>query len=129
MADNKFSDDNSITVSPDGYLEVKFVGQQTDDSFRRIYSEALPFIEQITASGKALLGLFDLSQQTGFSLSSDKMALELLEKIPYTKIAMFQVPYHEVAQGIIMATGKGDKTKIFDTREQALAWLLAPAQS
>lgn len=116
---------NKIFLNPEGYIEIVLVGDQTAQSFERVYQEAEPIIEQLKTQGKPLYALFDLSKQTGFSLSSDKAALELLEEVDYDRIAMYSVPHQDVTKGIIMATGKADKTKIFETRDQALTWLLA----
>ena len=115
---------NSVSLHPDGYIEITLHGYQTAESFLKVYQEAAPLILQIQSDNKPLLGLCDLTNQTGFSLGSDKLAMEYLEKIPYDKIAMFHVPHLEVTQGIILAMGKSHNTKIFDTRGAALEWLL-----
>lgn len=115
---------NKVFHHSDGYIEIVLHGKQTGESFKKIYDDALPFIKEIDWASKPLLGLCDLTNQTGFSLSSDKVAMEYLEKIDYDKLAMFNVPHMEVTKGIIIAMGKSDNTKIFDSREEAVAWLL-----
>lgn len=116
---------NKVFINPEGYLEIALVGDQSEGSFRRLYSDAVPLIEEFRTKNNDLLCLFDLTHDTGFTLGSNKVAMELLESTPYDKIAMFNVPHAEVTKGIILAIGKSDKTKIFKNREEAVAWLLS----
>jgi hypothetical protein len=118
------AEENTVQLNKDGYIEVIVIGSQTGDSFRRIYSDALPFIDQLAKDNKPLLGLIDLTKETGFSVDSNKAALKLLEDLPYERIAMVHPPFPEVTSGIIVAMGKSDNTKVFKTKEEALKWLL-----
>jgi hypothetical protein len=123
------NDQNKIFINPDGYIEIVLVGEQTGEDFLSIYKQAKPLIEKVHESGKPLYGLCDLSRQSGFTLSSDRVAMEHLEEINYDRMAMYGVPHKEVTKGIIMAIGKWHNTKIFDNREEALKWLLSPASA
>ncbi len=116
---------DQIFLNPDGYIEVKLVGDQTAEMFQSIYADYLSLEEKLRSQDKPILALFDVSQETGFSLSSNKAALEILENANYDRIAMYAVPHYKVTEGIIAATGKSANTKLFPTREEALAWLLA----
>lgn len=115
---------DKIFLNPEGYIEIKLVGDQTPEMFTNIYADYLNIEEELRSQGKPILALFDVSQETGFSLSSNKAALELLEKANYDKIAMYQVPHYKVTEGIIAATGKSENTKLFPDRGSALTWLL-----
>lgn len=114
---------DSIFINPDGYIEIKLVGKQTEGEFRRIYAEALPLMDQARDKFGKVLCLFDMTEETGFTIGSNKVAMEILEEAPYDKIAMYNVPFYEVAKGIIIAIGKGDRTKLFKTRREAVEWL------
>ena len=116
---------DQIFLNPDGFIEIKLIGDQTPEMFQNIYADYQGIEEKLRAEGKPILALFDASQETGFSLSSNKAALEILEQANYDRIAMYAVPHYKVTEGIIAATGKSDNTKLFATREEALAWLLA----
>jgi hypothetical protein len=116
--------DNKVFLSPEGYIEVVLYGDQNGESFLQIYEKAKPLIDKILSQNKPLLGLGNLTNQSSFSLSSDKVAMEYLEKIPYDKMALYGVPHIEVTKGIIMAMGKSSNTKIFENRKEALDWLL-----
>ena len=115
---------NKAFINPDGYIEVLMVGDQTEESFQKIYDLAKPLLDKLKSEGKPLLGLIDMSKEGSYSIASDKRALQLLEGITYDKLAMCSAPHKAVAEGIIMAMGRGNNTKIFDTRQEALAWLL-----
>jgi hypothetical protein len=116
---------NSVFINKDGLVEIILVGDQSEETFRQSYYEVLPLIEKLKSQKKRMYGLIDMSQQTGYSLSSDKAALDILEELDYDKLAMCNVPHHHVAQGIIQAIGKDHNTKIFSDRTDALAWLHA----
>jgi hypothetical protein len=117
--------ENKVFLNPAGYIEVTFIGHQTGDTFKDVHEKVLPIIAEVKSQGKPLRGLFDLTQQTGYSLNSDKAALQFLEEINYDRIAMYHVSHAEVTKMIIMAIGKSENTKLFDSREEALAWLMA----
>jgi hypothetical protein len=116
---------NSVYINKDGLVEIILIGDQSEATFKRSYYEVQPLIESLKSKKKPLYGLIDMSQQTGYSLASDKAALDILETLTYDKLAMCNVPHHHVAQGIIQAIGKDHNTKIFSDRNDALAWLHA----
>jgi len=116
---------NSVFINKDGYVEIALIGDQSEETFKRSYYEVLPLIEKLKGAKKPMYGLMDMSQETGYSLASDKAALEILESLDYDKLAMCNVPHRHVAQGIIQAIGRDHNTKIFGNRTDALAWLHA----
>lgn len=116
---------NSVFLNKDGIVEIVLIGDQSEATFRHSYYEVIPLIDKLKSLKKPLYGLMDMSQETGYSLASDKAALDILESLDYDKLAMCNVPHHHVAQGIIQAIGKDHNTKIFGNRTDALAWLHA----
>jgi hypothetical protein len=117
---------DKIFLNPEGFIEVVLVGDQTAQMFESIYADSIPLLDELKEQNKPALCLFDLTAETGFSLSSNKAALEILERTNYDKIAMYNVPHYKVTEGIILATGKDDRTKLFKSRDEAVAWLLKP---
>lgn len=115
---------NTIRLMPEGYVEADLVGEQTPETFRKVYEDAQPFIAKLKAEGRPLLGLIEMSRQTGYSISSDKAALQMLETLEYDKLALCNAPHADVTKGIILALDRNDKTRFFDIREEAVAWLL-----
>lgn len=116
---------NRVFYNPDGYIEVVLVGEQSNATFIKIYEGIEPIRQELNSKNMPLLCLFDLGQLTGFSIESGKAAIGLLESTEYDKVAMFATPHQEFTQGVIMASGKGDTTKIFKTRKEAVKWLLS----
>lgn len=116
---------NSVFINKEGFVEVILIGNQSEETFKHSYYEVLPLIDKLRAAKKPMYGLIDMSQQTGYSLASDKAALEILESMDYDKLAMCNVSHRSVTQGIIQAIGRDHNTKIFNSRTDALAWLHA----
>jgi hypothetical protein len=119
-------DFGSVTLEPDGYVAVALVGDQTYQTVDALCHETLRVVDQLKISQKPLLGLVDLSRQTGFNTGSNKAALESLSKIGYERAALVSNNklFGELAKAIIKALGKDDQTMFFKTREEAVAWLL-----
>lgn len=116
----------TVTLEPEGYVKVALVGDQTYQTIDALYKEAARYARELAGEGKPLLGLVDLSQQGGYTTGSNKAALEALSKIDYDRAAL--VGGNEVlaglAQMIIKALGKNDRTRFFETVEEAVPWLL-----
>jgi hypothetical protein len=119
------SDQNKVFVNDEGIIEVVLIGDQTEASFKHAYDRVQPLIMKLQAEGKPVYGLIDMTEETGYSLASDKAALDILESLTYDKLAMCNAPHAGVAKGIILATGREDNTKLFTSRDDALAWLHA----
>ncbi len=115
---------NRVFLNPQGWIEMVLVGPQTGETFRQSYEQVLPLLVQLKNEGKLAMGLVDGTEQTGYSLGSDRAALEYLENTQYDRIAMYHIPHAEVTKGIILAIGKSDTTKLFDSRAEAVAWLM-----
>src|SRR3954470_16418564 len=116
----------SVTLEPEGYVNVEFVGDQNYQTVDELCREVLVFVDKLTGEHKPLLGLVDLSRQTGFNTGSNRAALESLSKINYDKAALVSDNdlFASLAKMIIKALGKDDRTKFFGTREEAVAWLM-----
>ena len=119
-------DYGSVTLKPEGYVVVALVGDQTYQTVDALCRETVKFVDNLKVSRKPLLGLVDLSLQTGFNTGSNKAALESLSQIDYERAALVSDNklFGELAKAIIKALGKDDRTKFFRTREEAVAWLL-----
>jgi len=116
----------SVALEPEGYVLIQFVGDQNYQTVDELCREVLKFVDRLQGEHKPLLGLVDLSRQTGFNTGSNKAALESLSKVNYDKAALVSDNdlFAGLAKMIIKALGKDDRTKFFETREEAVAWLL-----
>ncbi|HEY2003756.1 MAG TPA: STAS/SEC14 domain-containing protein [Candidatus Saccharimonadia bacterium] len=117
---------NSVSLQPQGYILVKLVGKQDFLSMDEVAKQCKELTDQIRMQRKPILGLVDFSQDQGFSTGTNKAVMRALEEIEYDRIAMFgtNAVLGEVTKTVIAALGKADRTKVFGTREEALAWLL-----
>jgi hypothetical protein len=116
----------TVTLEPEGYVCVALIGDQNYQTIDELYHETVKYVDQLRGAGKPLLGLVDLSKQTGFNTGSNKAALESLSKIEYDRAALVSDNklFADLAQMIIQALGKNDRTKFFTTTEEAVPWLL-----
>jgi len=116
----------TVTLEPEGYVCVALVGDQTYQTVDALCQQTLEYVDRLRGEQKPLLGLVDLSQQTGFNTGSNKAALESLTKINYDKAALVSDNelFGSLAKLIIKALGKDERTKFFSDREEAVAWLL-----
>jgi hypothetical protein len=116
-----------VSLNPDGYLEVVASGDQNEDSWKKVYKDAEPLLNQLRTKGQPINALIDLTNMGGFTTGSNKSAMDILEHLDYQKIAMVIVnpALNEVVKLIILAMGKDENTKLFHTRDEAVAWLLA----
>jgi UDP-N-acetylmuramyl pentapeptide synthase len=121
---------NSITYNPDGYADIAIIGDQTYMTFVNVKNDADDILDRLSQEGRPRLVLIDLSQQGSHSADTNRAAMEMMEVSNYDKIALYGASkiLEEITKAIIMAMGKGHKTKIFATRDDALAWLKAPIQ-
>ena len=124
------TDANRIFLNPDGYIEVAIVGDQTHMAFERLHYDAADLMELLEKQGKKRLGLIDVSKEGDFSPESNKAAMQILESLPYDKLAIFGVNKVRaaVARAVILAIGKSGNTKLFVDRQSALDWLQEPAE-
>lgn len=123
---NPIKKGGSVTAEPEGYICVALIGDQTYQTIDDLRAETESMVEKFRMEGKRLLGLVDLNQQTGFNTGSNKAALEALSKIQYEKAALVSNNklWGELAVMIIKALGKNDRTKFFQSREEAIPWLV-----
>lgn len=118
---------NKISLNPQGYIEVAIEGPQSFMTFENMKPDAIDYLEQLQKEGKKRLGLIDLTNQTDFTVDSNRAGMEILESLNYERLALFgaKTTLTEVVRAIILAIGKNHNTKIFKTREEAVAWLLS----
>ena len=119
------------SISAEGYIDVSLSGDLTAVTIEELERQIVPLVDQLKRQGKPIRSLVDLSGAGKYSPGSNKASMNLMENIPYEKVAMYGANFalKEAVKLITMAMGKSDNTKIFDTREQALDWLNQSSQS
>jgi hypothetical protein len=118
--------ENTVTLLPEGYVLVTLVGKQDYMTMDRVAHDCKAIAAEVRMDGKPLIGLVDFTEDLGFSSGTNKAVMKALEDIPYDRIAMYGTSpvLTEVTKAVILALGKSDRTKVFGTRDEALAWLL-----
>lgn len=117
---------NEVSLAPEGFLEIRLIGAQTYETIEKVGKDCRPFIDKLNYERRPILGLIDFSEHKNFNTGSNKAAFETLANIPYKRAAMFgsNPILTEVGRALIAALGKGKNTKVFGSREEAVAWLL-----
>jgi len=115
---------NSIGTNDPNFVELRLVGDQTYDSVIDTFNHGEDAIKQKYQSPVKLL--VDLTQ-TGHPDSGARLAgVETLKKLKYKKMALFtsNIYLKHTANFVIIASGKKHLTKVFDTRQSAINWLI-----
>lgn len=123
---NDAENPNIVELTPEGYLDVRLIGDQTYRSIDATGKQCERIIEKLRFEHKPVLGIIDFTQEKGFNTGSNKAAMQVLDRVAYDKAALVgdNKVLVEVGDLIVKALGKNDSTKIFDAREAAVAWLL-----
>jgi hypothetical protein len=116
---------NTVGLSPEGFVEVKIVGDQSYQSIDQVNKECQQYIQRLQYEHKPVLGLIDFTKEAGYNTGSNKAAMEALAADAYDRVALFgdNKILVEVAELIVKAMGKSTNTKVFHERDEALAWL------
>ena len=117
---------NSVNLTSEGLILVTLVGDQTQQTIEDSATQCQRFAAQLQAEHKPVLGLVDFTHEKKFSTGANKATLDAMSAINYDRVALFGTSkvLTEVTKLIIQALGKADQTKVFATREEAVAWLV-----
>jgi hypothetical protein len=117
---------NSVTLTPEGYVLVELVGDQTFLTMEELGKDCKNLADRLRAENKPVIGLIDFTRDTTFNPGTNKAAMEALEAINYDKAAMYGLKgvLTEVTKAMVSALGKSDRTRVFANKQEALAWLL-----
>lgn len=117
---------NSVRLHADGYIEVILVGDQSSKTIADSAQECERLAQSLKVQDKRVLALIDFRLEGDFSTGANKATLEAMARIDYDRAALFGTSklLAEVSNLIIKALGKEDRTKVFGTREEAVAWLV-----
>jgi len=117
---------NSLQILPEGIIEIKQVGFQTADSIAMFQGKVDDMTAELHQQGKKVLILVDISEVTGqepevLSLARERLkgeydALALVGTAPAIKM---------IINWLVHATGNDTRLKSFDTRSEAITWLLS----
>jgi hypothetical protein len=123
---NATATENTVELQPEGYVLVTLVGDQNLQAIEAVTRRCRELVERLQYEQKPVWGLIDVSRQKGFDAGSNKAAMETLGQIDYDRAALCGANgvLTEVVKMLVMALGKDDRTKVFATSEEAVAWLV-----
>jgi hypothetical protein len=117
---------NTVELQPEGYVLVTLEGKQDYMTMDALAKRCKRLADQMKAEGKPVIGLVDFSRDGGFTTGTNKAVMHALEEISYDRLALFGKGgvLEEVTKAVVLALGKAERTKVFKTRDEALAWLM-----
>lgn len=122
---------NRIFIDPEGWF-VNFVpdGDQNAETMAYLVNESLKVNQQLTEKNMPVKTIVDLSGVGKIDYGARKSGLEGLTKVQYHRLALVAaktVFLKNLAKFVITLSRKGNNTRYFDTREEAIEWLKGEA--
>lgn len=116
---------NKIFVNKDGVIEEIFVGRQTFKRVSRMAAKAMVIVDTLLAEHMQIKFLVNLRGITTFTADSIIAAYNGLNNTYPAKRALYggSKLVNGLIKIIVSATGKENKTKLFETRLEAENWL------
>lgn len=121
---------NKVYLNSQDIIEIQVVGAQTNDSVTDMGRQTKLLLEELAAKKKPRLIFDDLTQMGATDTPARHAVAELAETLPYDKVAMLGNGSTMMRYGtnlMLMAIGRGNKIKYFESRDEAFAWLLGKA--
>lgn len=116
---------NKVFLNKDGYIEHLYIGKQT---FQKVFEDGVKIMliaDRLIADKKKVRILTSISNITGVSADSLLAAADALNSLKSAKIAVYggRKLFKRFAELVILATGRKESVKIFNTKTQARNWL------
>ncbi len=116
---------NKVFLNQQGFIEVHSIGDQTPDVVTSTKQELAVLAKTLSARGKTVNILTDLrriGKQTG---ASRALAKDIMDTIPFRKIAIFGANrfLKYVVNFIITGSGHGHHVRYFNDHQSAETWL------
>lgn len=125
MQDNK---ENKVVLNDDGIIEIQVVGGQDLASVTAMGEKVKHLAASQRMAQQPVLVLDDILAMGDVPPDARKLVVELGKTTDYDRLAMLgRGGILRIGANLMLsATGKGEKVKYFDNREQAVAWLKGP---
>jgi hypothetical protein len=119
---------NRVFLDEEGVIHNVYVGDQTYGDVKAVEEETLRIAARVEEGQRPIRVMADLSGMGRTSAGSRRAAKEALQKLPHGRVAIYggNVFMKHLANFIIVASGKGETTRVLDTEGEAIRWLLAP---
>jgi len=116
---------NRVFLNQEGIIEVHYEGDQTYASVQKVTQKVTALAEELRETGKKVVVINSLEKLGTSSSGSRSASAEALDLLVYDRIALYgaNLFFKYLANFIIAASGKAQKVRHFDTREEAMKWL------
>lgn len=117
---------NQVFLNDKNIIEVIYAGDQTYESVKSVTEQVVGFSKKLKTEGKKVFILNALMDLGKTSAGSRRAAAEALRLKVYDRVALYgaNVFFKYLANMIVVATGKKNVVKYFNTRQQGEQWLL-----
>lgn len=115
---------NSVKII-DNYIEVRFVGDQSEAAVKEVSDKVIAFAQSFVDSDEWVRVLVDLTDMGKTNSGSRKASKEAYNYGTYDKLVVFGAGrfMKNFVNAVIRTSGRQSKAKVVDNREQALEWL------
>ena len=123
---NEVTYKNSVKLLTSGIIQVKKVGDQTEDSMRRLWNDVEALSKQVRGQGQRVLILSDATEEGLMDYDARNVSAIIGAQLDYDKSASYGASkrLHAVRDMMVRAEKLDEKVANFETREEAIAWLL-----
>lgn len=125
---NQKKKDEQVTtlISPAGFIEQCYVGDQNEQSVKQGIKELKTCISKLKHQNKPAIILVDLSTLGNTDLGAHKAAILGMRTLDYQLGAFYgPLPIQVLLNTLSLVSGMQKKLKVFETRVEAVKWLKA----
>ena len=117
---------NEVLINKHGMIEIKVRGDQTVMSVQAMGDEALRLADELYAAHKRVMILDNLLEIGDVPIEASTRVAELIRSPKYNKLAMLgsSILIKIGSNLIFHAAGRGKRMRYFDSRTEAITWLL-----
>lgn len=117
---------NSNQLDRDGLIRNTYVGNQTVTTLKKSLDELRGITQYLSAKKRKILILTDIRSLGKVPLSARSFAVEFIKQVDFDKVAIFgnKTFFEQIANVIIISSGRGFKMRYFTSEKEAKSWLL-----
>lgn len=116
---------NRVEFDSNEFISLIYEGDQDESRLKQTIDESGKMMEQLKKDQKPVLVLVDLSHMGKLHTMARHIGEKSLRTQPFDRLAIFgwDIFTKYVVNLIIIASGKSDQAKFFNSRDEAINWL------
>jgi hypothetical protein len=124
-----YKDKFKTFISPAGFIEQHFLGNQTPDSVIGAIDELIKGALKLKANKEPILILVSVTEVSKIDISgkmahAHEKAVDAMKRAEYDRIAIYgSMAVQLMVNTLVLIAGKRHKIRVFDSRLEALKWL------